>query len=48
MIFNSSIIEIAGVKYARIPKALADDQEVAVGKCKVEESGPNEIKITFG
>lgn len=47
MISDSTILEISGTYYVRVPKLFADYYKLRSDKCKVEEISKNELKVTF-
>lgn len=47
MITETSIIDVSGSLYALVPKAFAEYYKLEPGKCKIEDVGENEAKLTF-
>ncbi len=47
MITETSIIDVSGSLYALLPKQYADYFKLKPGKCKIEDTSENEVKLTF-
>ena len=47
MISDSSVIDVGGSYYVRVPKTFADYFKLKPDKCKIEDVGENEAKVTF-